>query len=422
MSVPSVTAAAPRALRENVAFLGGDRDYWRLMLRGAVLLMLTLGIYRFWLVTDMRRFLWGNTEIGGDSLEYTGTAFEILVGFLIAIALLVPIYSAFFIAALDLGTLGRLSGIVAFLLLAFLGQFAIYRARRYRLTRTVYRGIRFRQTGSAWRYAVCALFWWGMIILTLGLAYPWAQARLERFKMDNTFYGDLAGEFHGSAASLFWRGLPLWLAVIGPMLFGILVGARGIDWRAAGLAASQAGDDALSRIEGASPGFGAAVVFAMLGVIWAVLAAAILYPAFQALVLRWWLAGLRFGSLSVVSRVRTGQIYGIYMRFLGYSLLFSLAAGIVVTVVAGIYGAVMPLLASTLGEVLVTVGLLGAYVIAALAYSTIYQVTVKLGFWRIGADSLELSGAAVLDKVKAVGQPSSSLGEGLANALGVGGW
>lgn len=422
MSVPSVAAAAPRALRENVAFLGADRDYWRLMLRGAVLLMLTLGIYRFWLVTDMRRFLWGNTEIGGDSLEYTGTAFEILVGFLIAIALLVPIYSAFFIAALDLGMVGRFSGILGFLLLAFLGQFAIYRARRYRLTRTVYRGIRFRQTGSAWRYALCALFWWGMIILTLGLVYPWAQARLERFKMDNTFYGDLAGEFHGSAASLFWRGLPMWLAVIGPMLIGIAVGAGRIDWRAAELAASQAGSDALSRIEGASPGFGAAVVFAMLGVIWAVLAAAVLYPAFQALMLRWWLMGLRFGSLSVVSRVRIGQIYGIYMRFLGYSLLFSLAAGVVVTVVTGIYAAVMPLLPSTLGEILVTAGLLGAYVIAALAYSTIYQVTVKLGFWRVGADSLELSGATVLDKVKTVGRPSSSVGEGLANALGVGGW
>jgi uncharacterized membrane protein YjgN (DUF898 family) len=422
MSVPSITAAAPRAGRENVSFLGADRDYWRLMLRGAVLLMFTLGIYRFWLVTDMRRFLWSNTEIGEDSLEYTGTAFEILVGFLIAVALLVPIYAGFFIAALDLGTLGRLSGILAFLLLAFLGQFAIYRARRYRLTRTVYRGLRFRQTGSAWRYAVCAMFWWGMIILTLGLAYPWAEARLERFKMDNTYYGDLAGEFRGRALSLFWRGVPLWLLVIGPLLAGIVIGAGSIDWRAVGLAASQGGDDVLARIEGASPGFGAAIVFAILGVIWAVIAAALLYPAFQALVLRWWLAGLRFGPLTVSSRVRTGQVYGIYMRFLGYSLLFSLAAGVIATVMAAAYRALAPLLAATLAEIVMTAALLGGYVTAALAYSTIYQVTVKLGFWRIGADSLELSGAATLDRVKAVGQPSSSLGEGLANALGVGGW
>ena len=73
------------------------------------------------------------------------------------------------------------------MLLAVLGQYAVYRARRYRLTRTIYRGVRFHQTGSAWRYAVCALFWWAMIVLTLGLAYPFAQARLERFKMRNTY-------------------------------------------------------------------------------------------------------------------------------------------------------------------------------------------------------------------------------------------
>ena len=41
---------------------------------------------------------------------------------------------------------------------------SIYRARRYRLTRTILRGIRFHQTGSAWRYAVCALFWWSLTI------------------------------------------------------------------------------------------------------------------------------------------------------------------------------------------------------------------------------------------------------------------
>ena len=56
-----------------------------------MLLAVTLGIYRFWLATDMRRFLWSNTEIAGDSLEYTGTARELLIGFLIAIAILVPI-------------------------------------------------------------------------------------------------------------------------------------------------------------------------------------------------------------------------------------------------------------------------------------------------------------------------------------------
>src|SRR5918996_520020 len=99
-SVPVVplapAAPAPPAGTGTARFLGSEASYWRLMIRGAVLLLFTLGIYRFWLATDQRRFLWANPEISGDALEYTGTARELLIGFLVAIAVLVPIYVLFF--------------------------------------------------------------------------------------------------------------------------------------------------------------------------------------------------------------------------------------------------------------------------------------------------------------------------------------
>ena len=122
--------------------------------------------------------------------------------------------------------LGQIAGALRWSCSALLGQFAVYRARRYRLTRTVYRGIRFHQTGSAWRYAVCAIFWWAMIGLTLGLAYPWAQASLERFKLRNTHYGDLQGEFVGSGTRLFFRGVLFWIVVVGPFVLGLVAGHR----------------------------------------------------------------------------------------------------------------------------------------------------------------------------------------------------
>jgi len=83
-SVPAVpAAAAPVSPAAGAArFLGLADAFWRLLARGAVLLMFTLGIYRFWLTTDIRRFLWSNTEVGGESFEYTGTARELLLGFL----------------------------------------------------------------------------------------------------------------------------------------------------------------------------------------------------------------------------------------------------------------------------------------------------------------------------------------------------
>src|SRR5229473_8021197 len=146
----SLRTASPVRLR----FAGDRGDYWRLMIRGGVLQAITLGIYRFWLFTDMRRFLWASTEVEGETLEYTGTAAELLIGFLMAIGILVPVYALLFVASLEFGILSQLSGIVAFVVLAGFGQYAAFRARRYRLTRTVFRGLRFHQGGSPVRYAV----------------------------------------------------------------------------------------------------------------------------------------------------------------------------------------------------------------------------------------------------------------------------
>ena len=405
----------------GVRFLGQRRFYWRLLIRGGVLLMLTLGIYRFWLATDVRRFLWSNTEIAGETLEYTGTPLELLLGFLIAIAILIPIYAGFFLAALDLGTLGKLSSGLAFAALGILGQYAIYRARRYRLTRTIYRGLRFHQEGSAWAYAFRAIIWWIITALSCGLAYPFQLASLERYKMRNTFYGDLAGRFEASGFGLLLRGLPMWLLVVAPLALAVSGFVGSVDWKALVEVLSQGGDNVMGRIEGSNPGLGAVIVFAMLMAAVSVTAAALLYPAFQAVVLRWWSSGLCFGDLEVRSRLRMRHVYAAYARFVGYAILFSMAVGIVGAIALVLTGALAG--AAKLGaggEIVATLFLLAGYVVTALGYSTIYRATVLLSLWQLGMESLQLTGLSALEKVNATGRPSSAIGEGLADALNVG--
>jgi uncharacterized membrane protein YjgN (DUF898 family) len=407
----------------GVRFLGQRRSYWRLLIRGAVLLMLTLGIYRFWLATDIRRFLWSNSEIAGEALEYTGTPIELLLGFLIAIAILIPVYAGIFLAALDLGTLGRISGIAGFAALAILGQYAIYRARRYRLTRTIYRGVRFHQAGSAWAYALRAVAWWVVTALTLGLAYPVQVASLERYKMRNTYYGDLAGRFEASGLRLLLRGFPMWFLVLAPLAVAVFVLVGTVDWLALAEVLAQGGDDVMSKIEGSNPALGAAIVFAMLMGGISVTMAALLYPAFQAVMLRWWSSGLRFGSIEVRSRLRMRNVYGAYARFVGYAFLFSTAMGIGAGIVVGTIGTAASIgKMGTAGEIAATLAALIGYVITALGYSTIYRATVLFSLWQLGMESLQLSGLSALEKVKATGRPSSAIGEGLADALNVGGY
>jgi uncharacterized membrane protein YjgN (DUF898 family) len=411
-----ITAGSEQA--SAVRFLGKRRAYWRLLVRGAGLLIATLGIYRFWLATDGRRFLWSNTEVAGETLEYTGTPFELLIGFLVAIAILIPVYAGFFIAALDLRAIGQMSGMIAFAGLGLLGQYAIYRARRYRLTHTIYRGLRFHQEGSAWAYAFRAVAWWIATALTIGLAYPFQLASLERYKMRNTFYGGLAGYFHASGWGLLLRGVPMWVLVVGPLALTVGAFLDVVDWKALGDALSQGGDDVMSRIEGSNPGLGAVIVFAMLMVGTAAGMAALLYPAFQAVVLRWWASGLRFGEIEMRSKLHMRHVYGAYLRFLWYAILFSIAVAILAVPAFLAVGA----LAGAASEIVAAGVMLAGYVIVALGFSTIYRATVLLSLWQLGMESLQLSGLSALDRVQASGRPSSAVGEGLADALNVGGY
>ena len=428
-SVPSIPSAPtmppPLPPLRAVRFTGSGSAYLRLLSRGALLLAITLGIYRFWLATDIRRFLWVNTEVAGDSLEYTGTAFELLIGFLIAMAVLVPLYVLLFVLALNLGVIGQFIGILVFPVMAFLGHFAVYRARRYRLTRTIYRGIRFHQDGSAVRYAFCALFWWTLVGLSLGLAYPFAQASLERYKMKNTYYGNLRGRFEGSGSRLFLRGLPMWLAVVGLLIIAVVYPIAAIDWSKLGdisaLTADNA-DELFKQYFQSHPelirSLGVLIGLLNLSMLFAVL----LFPVFQAMVLRWWIDGLRIGDVTISSQLSVGTIYYSYVRFIGWSLLFAL-----IMMIAAIIGAIaMVALGKALagGEAAEILGVIGAvvfYVAFMLGYSTIFQVTVKLTLWRHAVETAVVSNLAALDQVIAEGAPSSALGEGLADALNVGG-
>ena len=198
---PPPPPSAPPPL--PVAFIGDRKAFFQLAARGAGLELVTLGFYRFWLVTDIRRHLWSNTLIDGDAAEYTGRGKELLIGFLIALAILVPIYLGYFLITVEAERLQALASLPLVASFYVFGQFAIYRARRYRLTRTVWRGVRFWMDGSGWAYAARATLWVLFAIVTLGIASPWRQAALERYKMRHSWYGDLQGRFEGRGWAFF---------------------------------------------------------------------------------------------------------------------------------------------------------------------------------------------------------------------------
>src|SRR5688572_17670163 len=151
-------------------------------------------------------------------MEYIGRAKEMLFGFLVATAILGPIFLVYFLLGLEMERFKEFGSLPLYLFLFAFGQFAVYRARRYRLTRTVWRGVRFWMTGSGWSYAGRSIAWGLLLLPTLGFAYPWRLAALERYKLRHTHYGSLPGRFEGTGSRLFQRIWWVWLLGLLPFL------------------------------------------------------------------------------------------------------------------------------------------------------------------------------------------------------------
>jgi uncharacterized membrane protein YjgN (DUF898 family) len=375
-----VPPSAPPALPPPaVAFTGDRGEFRRLVTRGAGLELITVGFYRFWLATDIRRHLWSNTVIDGDAAEYTGRARELLIGFLFALAILVPIYLAYFLVGLEVERFKAFASVPLFLFFYLFGQFAIYRARRYRLTRTVWRGVRFWMDGSGWAYAGWSLLWGIGTALTLGLLLPWREAALERYKMSHSYYGDLQGSFEGRGSDFFKRGWWLWL--LAPFAFYLFP------------------------------------------------AAPFVYAAYKAVEWRWWLSGIRIGGVRLESTMSRGALIGLYWKVIGWFLLFAVAIGAYLVgcaaLVASMHGEAFAefikspaALESTPLVVLAGIG----YLATILGLNVVMRVYLLRDLWARVLASTTVHGIEAAANVSARGELANALGEGFADGLDVAGF
>jgi uncharacterized membrane protein YjgN (DUF898 family) len=67
-------AAAPAAAdARGIEFTGNWREYLPIAATNALLIICTLGVYRFWAAARQRRYLWARTHVIDDTLEWAGT-------------------------------------------------------------------------------------------------------------------------------------------------------------------------------------------------------------------------------------------------------------------------------------------------------------------------------------------------------------
>ncbi len=160
-------------------------------------------------------------------MEYVGDPFEKLLGFFIAVVIL-----TFYIGVVNLllmfvsfsvfngngaGYLASVAGVIP------LWFYARYRARRYVLGRTRWRGVRFALEPAAWKYTGQALKHWFITIITAGILWPRMTFMLEKFRTDRTAFGDAKLQQGGRWQMLIPATYPFLFALIATALWAMWV-------------------------------------------------------------------------------------------------------------------------------------------------------------------------------------------------------
>ena len=226
---PIVATGEPVDLR----WVGSPWELTGLSFINFLLSIVTLGIYSFWGKTEVRRRLWSSVRLQHEPFHYTGTGRELLLGFLFAFfVVFMPVLLATIAVAVIFGVENELAlNIFSLLVQAvffLLMGIAIYRARRYRLSRTLWRGIRGGMSGKpksfAWLWVWTSMLTW----MTLGWFAPQRAIEVQKRLHTETTFGNQSFDFKGDAGPLYpifavlWVGcFILFFAVVGGILAAI---------------------------------------------------------------------------------------------------------------------------------------------------------------------------------------------------------
>lgn len=211
-----------------VRFTGNWREYLPIAVTNLLLIVCTLGIYRFWASARQRRYLWSRTQFIDDSLEWTGTGKEMFLGFLIVMCVLAPFFLFFqflFPALIAHGKADAAFGVMFLFEIAFiyLGGFARFRALRYRLSRSYWHGIRGGSDDPGWNYGGEYLGRIFLAAITIWIAWPWMATRLWNARWSRMSFGPLQFDSRLEAEGLGWPWALVYLVPLGVIIAAALM-------------------------------------------------------------------------------------------------------------------------------------------------------------------------------------------------------
>lgn len=382
--------------------------------------ILTLGVYDFWARTEVRKRLWSAIRLNGEPLAYTGTGKELFLGFLIVfgvvlLPLLIVSVAVVLIFGPDSTTAKLIQGSIYLAVFMLVGV-AIYRAQRYRLLRTNWRGIRGNLEGTSKPYAITYFLTLILIPLTLGWIIPWRTTKLQSMITNNARFGSMPFTFRGTSAPLYGPYALLWFGII-----ALFVGAIVVSGVVIGSLQSQFGDgiDPPQEVQ-------LTILYTLLGLY----ALAYLFYLF---VSAWYRARTinHFAQCTHIDAANfKGSATGAGLLWIDLSNIAILLAGmlIVVTILSAlgaliflIAPALLPIGEMTPEELHADAAAIAAPLlifVGALSFTLLLPVTQARSMGYI-IDNLTLEGTVDVDKIAQSTADPMATGEGLAQAFDI---
>lgn len=379
-----------------------------------LLRFVTLGIYHFWGKTEVRRRIWSAIRLNGEPLTYTGTGGELFFGFVIvAVAVFLPLTLVIIGVMIAFGPESMAAQIVPMLFyipMLFLIGVAIYRATRYRLARTRWRGIRGALAGHSGRYG-WTFFWTLLVaIITLGWAMPWRATKLQRMQVANMQFGNRPMRFDAASGPLYGPFATVWFGTI--ILYG---GAAAIIWSLIGDSVRQ------SQATGQPvPPEAASIGFVLLTIVGALLLLGIVAAWYRARLFNHFANHTHFENATFSGSASAGGLIWIALT----NFLITMIGGLTLWAVAGVVGflvyrnldldlsdpATIQMIGPIIGPLAIFLLAIGFSILGPIAQARATGYLVR---------HLAVTGTAPLGEIAQAAGGDAKFGEGLAQAFDV---
>lgn len=368
-----------------------------LVIRNTILTLATFGFGRFWARTRWRRYLWRRIAVRApgadhdDRLEYRGEGAELMLGVALYALALVPVWIALQLGYFVMGTETVGQWTRAFVMFAVVilvvASVSRFRARRYRLAATTWRGVGFEQGGSAWGFLRASSGWAVAAIASAGFLVPRLRLARQEYLVNHARFGALPLRLECDPARLDRAWLTAW------------------PWLAAPLAYLMA-TEAEAMIALPFPEFQITATGAWVGMLALIIgvSAMIIYRVEE---MRVWIEGLRIGPLRARLTARWRDLLGPIFGYLAILIATGLIAAMIWAArLEAIEDALGGPLADLAGRAILPLAL-------AIAHMIAWPLVFQIPFLRRALAALEIEG---LDQLAGAASPAPrppATGEGV---------